>query len=101
VTGNCSGLARRFHGARQSRILAGDPLAGRKKKRDKLFMLSVRAYPRHNAMQLIYALAQRSLFGSLCCATLCSLWSGASLALALALMLTIALLLPTLLWTNS
>ena len=42
MTGNRSGLVKRFHGARQSRILAGDPLAGWKKKRDKLLVLSVR-----------------------------------------------------------
>ena len=41
VTGNRSGLANKFHGARQSRIVAGDPLAGWK-KRDKLFVLGVR-----------------------------------------------------------
>ena len=39
VTGNRSGLAKRFHGARQSRILAGDPLAEWKRKRDKLFII--------------------------------------------------------------
>ena len=42
MTGNRSGFAKRFHGARQSRILAGDLLAGWKKKRDRLFVLSVR-----------------------------------------------------------
>ena len=38
-----------MEGGRLSRILAGDPLAGWKKKRDKLFVLSVR-----NALSVVY-----------------------------------------------
>ena len=52
MIGNCSGLAKRFHGwskTRLSRILAGDPLAGWKKKRDKLLVLSVR-----NTLSVVY-----------------------------------------------
>ena len=41
MTDKRSGLAKRFHGARQSRILGGDPFAGWKEKRDKLFVLSL------------------------------------------------------------
>ena len=40
MTDKRSGLAKRFHGARQSRILGGDPFA-RWKKRDKLYVLSL------------------------------------------------------------
>ena len=78
VTGNRSGLVKRFHGARQSRILAGDPLAGWKKKRDKLFVPRLRST---NSLSLFFFHPARGPPARIldCCANLAALASASLL----------------------
>ena len=78
VTGNRSGLVKRFHGARQSRILAGDPLAGWKKKTDKLFVPRLRST---NSLSLFFFHPARGSPARIldCCANLAALASASLL----------------------